>query len=272
MESKNIKKIVDKSFRGSKTAVLSSLIEDIPKGETEIPTGTLVLVPAMQGNLIFRRLDKPKLAKYGFIPFVVSAKGKELGITEEYLQWFFTHESLSEYWNDVAIGGVLRRIPRKVLLNTTVPIPRNKITGSIKSEINVTSPFRDYVKTFYEQYRTNLKHEQYRTNLKHEQYSTCAILAGVISEAILYQLLLENDVKRSLLDKDNGLGLGKLVTYVELLQLDKSLELNLQHFKAINKLRNSSVHFGKVLRDKEVKTVTKADLTVFDEVVKQFGI
>ncbi|EME0096452.1 hypothetical protein VXI05_004561 [Vibrio parahaemolyticus] len=263
MESKNIKKIVDKSFRGSKTAVLSSLIEDIPKGETEIPTGTLVLVPAMQGNLIFRRLDKPKLAKYGFIPFVVSAKGKELGITEEYLQWFFTHESLSEYWNDVAIGGVLRRIPRKVLLNTTVPIPRNKITGSIKSEINVTSPFRDYVKTFY---------EQYRTNLKHEQYSTCAILAGVISEAILYQLLLENDVKRSLLDKDNGLGLGKLVTYVELLQLDKSLELNLQHFKAINKLRNSSVHFGKVLRDKEVKTVTKADLTVFDEVVKQFGI
>ncbi|MGS0824539.1 hypothetical protein ACVBIO_01885 [Shewanella sp. 0m-8] len=263
MDSTNIKKIISINFIGSKTAVLSSLIEDIPKSETEIPAGTLVLAPAIQGNFIFRRLDKPKLSKYSVIPFVLSKKGIDLGITEEYLQWFFTHDCLSEHWNDVAIGGVLRLIPTKILLNTIVPIPKNKITGSIKSEIAVTSPFCDYIKTFY---------EQYRINFKHEQYSTCAILAGVISEAILYQLLLENDVKRNLLDNDSSLGLGKLVTYLELLQLDKSLELNLQNFKAINKLRNSSVHFGKARRAKEVRTIIKSDLRVFDEVVKQFGI
>jgi hypothetical protein len=66
--------------------------------------------------------------------------------------------------------------------------------------------------------------------------------------------------------------LGKLVTYVELLQLDKSLGLNLQYFKEINKLRNSSVHFGRVRRENELKTVARGDLTAFDEVVKQFGI
>ena len=263
MESKKLKKIIDRNFIGLKTELLSELILDLPKSNVELQIDTLVLIPAIHGNLTFRKLDKPKLARYGFIPFILSNKSIELGITEEYLQWFFTHDCLSDYWNEVAVGGLLRRIPRKVLLNTIVPVPKNKIIGKIKSEIEVTSPFRSYVKTFY---------EQYRINMKHGQYSTCAILAGVISEAILYQLLLENDVKKSLLDKDNGLGLGKLVTYVELLQLDQTLGLNLQHFKEINKLRNSSVHFGNVLRKNKVAIVTKKDLIVFDEVVKQFGI
>ena len=265
MESlvKNLRGLVNKNFKGSKTKLLSTLINDIPRGDTEIPKGTLTLVPAVHGSLIFKRLDKPKLAKFGFIPFVISEIGVESGISAEYLQWFFTHESLHNFWNEVAVGGVIRRIPRKILLNTPIPLPKNKIIGDVKCEIPIESPFKNYVKDFY---------EQFRFNYKHEQYNTCAILAGVICEAILYQLLIENDVKKSLLDKDNGLGLGKLVNYVELLKLDKNLVFSTQCFKEVNKLRNSTVHFGSVSRTNKIKSVTKQELYPFDEVVKQFGI
>jgi len=91
-----------------------------------------------------------------------------------------------------------------------------------------------------------------------------------MSEAIIYQLLLDEGVDKQILDNDRSLGFGKLVTYLKLLKLDKSLSLPMSHFAEIQKKRNSAVHAG---ANRHKPTIFTADnLVSFNYIIKYFGI
>ena len=95
-------------------------------------------------------------------------------------------------------------------------------------------------------------------------------MAGAISEAILYQLLIENEVDRKILDKDNTLGLGKIITYVKLLKLDKTLNFPINHFSELQQKRNSAIHISLAVKKKVI--FSKDDLNCFNQIIKHFGI
>jgi hypothetical protein len=133
---------------------------------------------------------------------------------------------------------------------------------TVETEINFTTPFRTYMKSYY---------RQYTINFKQASFDTCAILAGAICEAILYQLLVDDNVSQELLG--DAVGLGTLIKYIKLRKLDKELGFETQFFNEVNKLRNQSVHFGRFLKNQGADEVCiSSKLSSFDEVIKQFGI
>ncbi len=254
---------VNKKFKGHKTKKFEELIEPLPKRGELIEAQTLILIPHIRGSLTFKIFNEDKEYKHFYIPLKISKVGIELGITNKYLQWFLSQEYTVKFLSNISTGTVQPLIPRKTLLSIKIPIPKTAVIESVNDEIQIKSSFRTFIHEYY---------EQYQFNYSNKRYNTCSILAGIISEAILYQLLLENDAPKKLLDDDSGLGLGKLITYVELMKLNIDLNFETQYFKNINKLRNNAIHFGVVRRSNEFKSVCKAELEPFNNIIKQFGV
>ena len=87
---------------------------------------------------------------------------------------------------------------------------------------------------------------------------------------MLYQLLIDNGVNEKILSDDRNLGLGKLITYVKLLKLEKNLDFPLTHFSELQRYRNSAVHVS--LAIKKENPFTRQNLKCFDQIIKHFGI
>lgn len=253
---------LDKKFKNNNKVVLRDLLEDIRRDNT-IPEGTLVIMPSNDTNIRLKILDKDTPHKGFSTPLIINQYGRNQGITPNYLAWYLSHKYVANYLANYAKGSVFIRIPKKVLFELIIPIPKNPRDYSITTEvaIQIEDPFRKLMAEFYNDYTLNIKHERFRTAL---------ILAGAMSEAILYQLLIDEKIDKKIIRDDRGLALGKMITYIRLLKLNEKYNFELSPFESVQKLRNSAIHAGPSM--KNYRKYNENDLSDFNQIIKFFGI
>lgn len=197
------------------------------------------------------------------IPLLIRDNALAKGITPNYLHWFLSQSEIANELMQHAKGSVFLRIPKIIIDQIPVPIPRK--VQDWPSQANVifkkdTDEFKSLIAMFYEDFQLNVKHKRYRT---------AVILAGAICETMLFQLLIECGVEKNLLEEDK-LALGGLIKYVKLLRLEKELGVPLNHIQEIQKSRNKAVHIG---ADKLNNCLfSHNDFKAFDHIIKYFGI
>lgn len=261
---KEIQNFLNKSFNGNKTKKLGTLLSPLKHGHI-IPKGTLVIMASGDMKLRIKILEKDTPHKGFSTPLILNSDANELMISPNYLHWYLSHEILQEQLMKFATGTILLRIPKNIIDSILVPIPTHNVYKQTSKEVVINKQendgFKELVNNFYEDYLISKQNKRYRI---------AVIIAGAISEAIIYQLLLDEGVDKSILDNDRNLGLAKLTQYTKLLKLDKALNLPMSDFASIQKKRNAAVHFG-AGRHEEM-TFTADDLKSFDLIVKYFGI
>jgi hypothetical protein len=169
-----------------------------------------------------------------------------------------------DYLLSYTTGAVILRVPRKILHSLLVPLPTRPIKIKEVSEVvfqKTDDPFSKLIDSFY---------KDYLHNDSNGRFHTAIILAGAISEVILYQLLLEQDVNTKILSEDRQLALGKMLDYVRLLKLDQNADFPMTHLVELQKKRNSAVHAGLLIKNQ--REFSKEDLDCFDYIIKYFGI
>lgn len=259
---KEIESYINKSFFGCKTLKLGSLITHIKRSKS-IPAGTLVIMASGDAQLRLKILEKDTPHKGFSEPLLLNDVAVKSGITTNYLHWYLTNETVSKSLMGHATGSVFLRIPLSTIKDIPIPIPKTvfKTIPIEETVLKKDDEFRELLNSFYQDYLLNVKNKRYRTSL---------ILAGAMTEAIIYQLLLEHGVDKKILDNDRGLGMGKLITYLKLLKLDKSLSLPMTDFSEIQRKRNKAVHVGS--QRNKPHLFCKEDIVCFNHVIKHFGI
>ncbi len=254
---------LDSKFAKNRKAALGAYIIKSKRNEI-IPAGTLVVMPS-NGAISLKILDKDTPDKGFSTPLKISDDGYKLGLSANYLMWYFKIDFVAERLISTAVGTVMPRIPREILEELKIPLPIHPNASVDAKQIDripiINSPFKKLISSFY---------EDYRLNFEKDRFTTSVILAGAIGEAILYQLLLDYDVDPKLLENDRTLGFGKLLAYVQILKINDLEGFPLNHFEELQKHRNSAIHVG--LAVKREKQFTKENLTCFDHIVKYFGI
>lgn len=263
-KSFTLQSILDKKIKTSEKIILADLIIPVERNKV-LPEGTTIILSSL-GKLTIRKTIKeiPNNGKFNMYPLLLNNLAEEKGITSNYLQWFFGLKEINNYISENATGTVFIKVPQKIIHNLLIPVPKYNFKVASTKEIVIEkeqSEFKTLIDQFY---------NDYLINLGKGLYSTCIILAAAITETIIYQLLIEEGVDKKILENDRSLGLGKLITYLKLLQLDCKLDIPITHLVDLQKKRNSVVHVG--LAIKKSKKYDAEDLKCFDEIIKYFGI
>ena len=258
-----VSSFLDKQFRNHKKVLLGELVQPVKRG-TAIKKGTLVVVASGDRKLRLRILEEDTPHKGFSEPLSLNAHARELGITPNYLLWYLSQPPVKEYLVSHLKGSVILRIPREVLYDLRVPVPSRSLVVEKPDEVileSPESPFSTLISALY---------GDYRHNYSNGRFHTAVILAGAITEIILYQLLLEQDVNTKILKRDRNLTLGKMLEYVRLLKIDQHEGFPMTHLVELQKKRNSAIHAGLLFKKK--MEFSQEDLNCFDQIIKYFGI
>lgn len=254
---------LDKKFRKSKSEKLIKLIEPIKTGDT-IPKDTLVIMASGDSTLRLKILDKDTPNKGFSTPLILNNYAIGKGLTPNYLHWFLSQPFIKQYLIKFATGSVILRIPKSDIYNLRVPFPTNQSKNHVLSDETVITkpdnPLKKVINRFY---------DDYCLNIKHQRYTTAIILAGAITEAILYQMLLDQEIDKKLLEKDHNLALGKLIDYVKLLKLDEKLGVPIDSIEDLRKKRNL-IHIRTAIKNEA--DINEEDIECFNQIIKFFGI
>lgn len=254
---------VGEKFKGHKVLKLVSMIDYLKHGHT-IPKGTLVVMASGDARLRLKILENDTPHKGFSTPLRLKDSALEKGVTPEYLRWYLSQEEVAEELMRHARGSVILRVPKAIIESIPVPIPKKPRNWPSQGDVVLKKEmdeFKSFITMFYEDFLLNVQHQRYRT---------AVILASAICEAMLFQLLIESGVEKTLLEGDNQLALARLIKYVKLLKIDKEFGVPLNHIEEIQKKRNSAVHMG-AAKGKDC-TFSGDNLKAFDHVVKYFGL
>jgi hypothetical protein len=254
---------LDQKFRKNKRVPLSKLIDAVKYG-AQIRAGTLVLMASGDRTLRLRILEKDTPNKGFSEPLPLNSFAAENKVSPQYLQWYLSQEPVSEWLLSNATGSVFLRVPRPILHAVPVPLPTSALQPKAPKEVVLEKNDDEFSSLIRE------LHKDYLLNFKAARYRTAVILAGAISEVILYQLLIEQDVNPKILKKDRNLGLNKMLDYVRLLKLDQNDHFPMNHLVEIQQSRNAAIHAGLFLSSN--REFSKTDLVSFDHVIRHFGL
>lgn len=254
---------LDQKFRKSTRVPLSKLIDPIKYGAL-IRAGTLVLMASGDRTLRVRILEKDTPNKGFSEPLPLNSFAAKNKVSPHYLQWYLSQEPVSDWLLSNATGSVFLRVPRPILHALSVPLPTSALKAKTAEEIVLGRRDDEFSILIHE------LHKDYLLNFKAGRYRTAVILAGAISEVILYQLLIEQDVNPKILSGDRTLGLGKMLDYVRLLKLDRNDNFPMNHLVELQKSRNAAIHAGLLLSTN--RQFSQADLVSFDYIIRHFGL
>lgn len=262
---KKFKALFSKVYKGQKTSTVKKHFdvyrEDIPE---LLPA--FVVESSSRGNISFKVItDNAKKRRYDI---TIISKGDEISVFD--LMHFIDHKEVKDYLSIQLRGSVIQRLPIEAIEKLQIPLPKIKLAAQ---DVNLSSgkltPVVNEFKMFISQY-----YQEYSNALRENQLVAATMLAGAISEAILYQVIIDSGVEASLLENR---GLGGLIRDVKLGRFNEidGQEFDLVPFTTLNNIRNDIVHPSRAI--KKIKTdydlIDKQDIIQnFNRIKRYFGL
>ncbi len=262
---KKFEKLLSKTYKGFN---ISKLDKYFIVRKNDIPEifPVLTIFPSAKGNVGYKIFEKPKSDKR--YNTTISAKSEKVSIYD--LVHFFSHQEVQDYLSIKLKGGIIPFLQKPDIENLKIPLPKIPLASvSINEQKGELTPrlneFKSFISTYY---------QQYQENLKNDRLVAATMLAGAISEAILYQFMIDSGVQESLLDNR---GLGGLIRDIKLGKFNEQdgRKFPLEAFSELNTLRNDIVHpsraIFKLKTDYELIEKNKL-VRLFNQIKKHFGL
>ena len=122
---------------------LGSLVQQLRYG-VNIPKGTFVVMASGDRKVRAKILEKDTAHRGFSLPLPLNTAASDLKITPNYLLWFFSHNFVADHLLSHATGSVFLRVPKNVLLELPIPIPRGVAKRLVGKEIVMEKGKRVY--------------------------------------------------------------------------------------------------------------------------------
>lgn len=163
---------------------------------------------------------------------VAKENNKEISI--EQLFWFLNNSEILNLFNLFKSGSsFIPRLDRQIYSLLEIPVAQISLTNRNKKNTDY-SQFNRYIQLL------NHYYSEYKNCHSKKNYFAAVTLAGSICELILFQLLIEQETVSERFINDKGL--GSLIEYAKMMNLEKQYRFPINAFEEIKNVRNKIVH------------------------------
>ena len=153
---------LDKRFSGQKRIRLGNLVTQLKHGSI-IPKGTFVVMASGDRKVRAKILQKDTPHRGFSVPIGLNHTATDLKITPRYLLWFFSHDFVGEHLLTYATGSVFLRVPRTILYELPIPIPKGATSVVVTKEVVIekaNDAFGVQLAAFHDDYILNVRNER----------------------------------------------------------------------------------------------------------------